>query len=544
MASDEVAAIDLQLDASQAHKELSKIAQSLSDLSKMVGRIGDGMTKAFEPAVKAVGNLEAGACSLSNVVGNVGAELQALQKQLSNAQGEDRVWSVVDTVSTGISTTVTALASAADIEKLFEKIDFTPLKDRVEELRQSITNKIGGIWTSIAESMSPGALAESIGNVANKLKESAIQWGFELKAKAASRLEDLKIIAINTVEHVKAFGLLIAQLAASAGAWIAETAAKAASTAAQWAQIAATTAWQAICVAATAVTTAFGAAVAFLTSPIGLVIVGIAALIAIVVLLVKNWDTVSAKAQEVWSFVEGLFVEFDAFLQGVFAEDFTEQFGAFGNVLNAFFANVENIWNAVKSIFGGIIDFVKNVFAGDWGAAWDSVVGIFKGVWELLVSIVKVPINGIIGLINGLTQGVVDRINIVIRALNSISFDVPDWVPVIGGQTFGFNLKLLKAPKIPYLAKGAVLPANKPFLAVVGDQKHGTNIEAPLTTIQEAVGLVMGDHIAAMMAGFEALLKEQQATRQAIAAIEVGDTVIGRAAERYGRKMAVVRGGF
>ena len=386
-------------------------------------------------------------------------------------------------------------------------------------------------------------LAESIGNVAGKLKETAIQWGLELKAKALSRAEDLKIIAINTVEHVKAFGMMISQLALSAGAWIAETAAKVANTAAQWAQIAATTAWQAICVAATAVTTAFGAAMTFLTGPIGLVILGIAALIAIVVLLVKNWDTVSAKAQEVWSFIEGLFAEFDAFLQGVFAKDFTEQFGAFGNVLNAFFANVENIWNAIKSIFSGIVDFVKNVFAGDWGAAWDSIVHVFKGIWEYLLAIVKAPINGIIGLINGLVQGVVDGINLVIKALNSVSFGIPDWVPVIGGQTFGFNLQMLNAPQIPYLAKGAVLPANKPFLAVVGDQKHGTNVEAPLTTIQEAVGLVMGDHIAAMMAGFEALLKEQQATRRTIEGIEIGDAVIGRAAERYGRKMAVVRGG-
>ncbi len=167
---------------------------------------------------------------------------------------------------------------------------------------ESITSGIvsGGLadlGNSFPDATALEGLAESIGNVANKLKESTIQWGLELKAKAASRLEDLKIIAINTVEHVKVFGLLIAQLAASAGAWIKETAAKVSSTAAQWAQIAATTAWQAICVAATAVTTAFGAAVAFLTSPIGLVIVAVTALIAIVVLLVKNWDTVSAKAQ-------------------------------------------------------------------------------------------------------------------------------------------------------------------------------------------------------------------------------------------------------
>lgn len=210
MASDEVATIDLQLDASQAHKEVSKITQSLSDLSKMIGRIGDGMTKAFETAVKAVGNLEAGVYSLSNVVGTVGSELQALQKQLADAQAEDGVWSIVDTVSTGISTTVTALASAADIKKLFEKIDFSPLEAKVNELSGSITDKIGGIWTSFTESASMVALTESIGLVTNKLKESALQWGLELKAKAASRLEDLKIIANNTVEHVKAFGVLIA----------------------------------------------------------------------------------------------------------------------------------------------------------------------------------------------------------------------------------------------------------------------------------------------------------------------------------------------
>jgi hypothetical protein len=82
-----------------------------------------------------------------------------------------------------------------------------------------------------------------------------------------------------------------------------------------------------------------------------------------------------------------------------------------------------------------------------------------------------------------------------------------------------------------------VLPANKPFLAVVGDQRHGTNVEAPLATIQEAVALVLEDHIGAMMAGFEALLKEQQATRRTIEGIEIGDAVIGRAAERYGRKI-------
>ena len=79
----------------------------------------------------------------------------------------------------------------------------------------------------------------------------------------------------------------------------------------------------------------------------------------------------------------------------------------------------------------------------------------------------------------------------MIKALNSISFDVPDWVPLVGGKHFGVNLSPLTAPQIPKLsiprlATGAVIPPNREFLAVLGDQSQGTNIEAPLETIKQA----------------------------------------------------------
>ena len=300
--------------------------------------------------------------------------------------------------------------------------------------------------------------------------------------------------------------------------------------------------WTVVCAASVYISSAFGTAMATINWPVVAITAAIAALIAIVVLLVKNWDTISAKAKEVWDFVKTKFEEFNLFLQGVFAKDWTEQFGAFGNVLNAFFANVENIWNAVKSIFSGIVSFVKNIFAGDWSAAWDSIVSVFKGIWDYMLAVVKVPVNGIIGLINGLVEGVVGGINLVIKALNNISFDIPSWVPVIGGETFGFNLTTLTAPKIPHLAQGAVLPANRPFLAMVGDQRHGTNVEAPLTTIQEAVAVVLSQQLPALMAGFEAVVNEQRATREMIAQIQIGDDMIANAVHRFDRKMAVMRG--
>ena len=94
------------------------------------------------------------------------------------------------------------------------------------------------------------------------------------------------------------------------------------------------------------------------------------------------------------------------------------------------------------------------------------------------------------------------------------------------------------------LAKGAVLLANRPFLAMVGDQRHGTNVEAPLTTIQEAVALVMQDQTAAILSGFQASIGVQREILEAVLGIQIGDDIIGSAAARYQRKMALAMGGF
>lgn len=101
----------------------------------------------------------------------------------------------------------------------------------------------------------------------------------------------------------------------------------------------------------------------------------------------------------------------------------------------------------------------------------------------------------------------------------------------------------LKTPAIPQLAKGSVLPPNKPFLAMVGDQRHGTNVEAPLSTIQEAVAAVMQEFMTSNMAGHEATVAVLRELLEAVLGITIGDDVIANAVDRYNRKMAVVRGG-
>lgn len=110
----------------------------------------------------------------------------------------------------------------------------------------------------------------------------------------------------------------------------------------------------------------------------------------------------------------------------------------------------------------------------------------------------------------------------------------PEILQMVGGKA------VITPLNIPYLAQGAVLPANKPFMAMVGDQKHGTNVEAPLEIIQQAVAEVMGDQAAAMLAGFEAVV---QAIQEKNLSVLIGDSDIGEANARYSRRMAIRRGG-
>ena len=194
----------------------------------------------------------------------------------------------------------------------------------------------------------------------------------------------------------------------------------------------------------------------------------IAAIVALVTLIATKGDQIKAILQTV-----------DNFLKNIFTKDWSEQFGILGDLLNGFFKIVGDVWDSIKKIFTGIIDFVSAVFKGDWKKAWESVKDIFKGVFDGLVAIAKAPLNLIIGIINGLISGV----NLIIRGLNKINIKIPDWVPALGGKSFGFNLS--EIGKIAYLAKGGVLSSGS---AIVGENgaelltmSHGRAVVQPLT---------------------------------------------------------------
>ena len=127
-----------------------------------------------------------------------------------------------------------------------------------------------------------------------------------------------------------------------------------------------------------------------------------------------------------------------------------------GNVKKAIGQITEVIQGVIRTL-KGLIQFITGIFTGDWEKAWNGVKNIFGGIFDSLYAVVKVPLNHIINALNTMLSGLTKGVNAAIRVINKLSFTVPDWVPEIGGEKFGFNLKEVTAPKIPKLAKGGII---------------------------------------------------------------------------------------
>lgn len=177
-------------------------------------------------------------------------------------------------------------------------------------------------------------------------------------------------------------------------------------------------------------------------------------MVAAGVKLVQNWDAVKAKAAELWA-------------------SFASKIPALASIAETAFSAVSGVVQTAKATFGELVDFVKNVFTGQWSAAWENVKTIFSTAFKSLSAVAKAPINGVIALVNG-----------AISAMNGISVQIPEWVPGVGGQTFGVNL-----PQIPQLAEGGI--ATSSMLANIGE---GGEPEAvvPLSKLPSLLGTAGG----------------------------------------------------
>lgn len=171
---------------------------------------------------------------------------------------------------------------------------------------------------------------------------------------------------------------------------------------------------------------------------------------------------------------------------------FTKMYKSLIKTLGNLLGGIIDIVSDVIDTLGGIVDFITGVLTGDWKLAWQGIQDIFKGMWNGMIDIVRTPVNAIIDIVNGMISGIVEGINTVIRAVNSISFDLPE---IMGGAHIGFNLKTMSAPtikRIPAYANGTVVPANYGnFLSILGDNKREPEVVSPVSKIEEAVENVL-----------------------------------------------------
>ena len=276
-----------------------------------------------------------------------------------------------------------------------------------------------------------------------------------------------------------------------------------------------------------------GSIVASIVSTIGLwpalLIAAIVALFAaLVAVIVSNWEDICDWFSGKWDdFVAGWndFWDSVAFCAQEWWKSVTTEW--------------TNFWNGIVDKFNAL----KSGLSQAWDAFWTGLSDRVGDIWNGIVNTVKGAVNSLIGFINGMISAVVGGLNSAIDALNSLSVDIPDWVPVVGGNRLGFSIGHVTAPQIPYLAQGAVIPANREFLAVLGDQSHGTNVEAPLDTIKQAVAEVMEDFQAGQMAGFEAVVSVLREILSAVYGIELTDEDVGRAVQRWQHKQLIATGG-
>ena len=190
-------------------------------------------------------------------------------------------------------------------------------------------------------------------------------------------------------------------------------------------------------------------------------------------------------ASSVFKFLqENVFKPLDDFIGNVFATDWSKHFGVLDGILDGFLKSGRDTIRDIQKVFSGLNDFVSGVFSGNWEKAWNGIKDIFVGVFNGLTDIARTPINAIIGGFNS----VLGIVNGLINKVNNIRFKitVPDWIPGIGGNWWGFNgFNIPTIGTIPMLANGGFVKANTPQLAMIGDNRHQGEVVSPEDKLQE-----------------------------------------------------------
>lgn len=158
-------------------------------------------------------------------------------------------------------------------------------------------------------------------------------------------------------------------------------------------------------------------------------------------------------------------------------------------------SGTQTTWESVKSVLLSTWETIrtnastkfadmKKAIIDNWTTLKSQTKTIWDGIWGAIRSV----INTILGGVESMVNGVITALNRMISALNNLSFDVPDWVPGIGGETFGLDIPTVGKVHLPRLASGTVVPPRAgEFAAILGDNKRETEVVSPLSTMKQAL---------------------------------------------------------
>lgn len=218
------------------------------------------------------------------------------------------------------------------------------------------------------------------------------------------------------------------------------------------------------------------------------------------------WNALTGFISGIWSTIKSIFTGAISIIVQFIKTGFNAAKTAITTIFGGIRSFISNTWSGIKSIVIGAVNVLKSYVINGFNyiksgitGVMNTILSIISGIWRGIYNVARTYINYVLSGIQSMVNGIIGGLNSMIRALNHLHFSIPDWVPGLGGKSLGFNLGTISRVSLPRLATGAVLPANQPFLSVVGDQKHGTNIEAPLDTIKQALketlqGMNMSDN--------------------------------------------------
>ena len=142
---------------------------------------------------------------------------------------------------------------------------------------------------------------------------------------------------------------------------------------------------------------------------------------------------------------------------------------------------ITDVVGGIMKALGGLLDFITGIFSGDWEKAWNGILQFFGGIWDAIWGVIKGVINLIIDGLNGLWSGLYSALAGIINGVGGIISGIGE----IFGQDWGWEVPT-QAPLIPRLAQGTVVPPNKEFMAILGDNTNEHEIVSPISTMKQA----------------------------------------------------------